>query len=258
MNTLVLEKVGIQIDNNWLIRYASLEIQSGQFITFLGANGAGKTTLLRLLAGLWQATAGQVSLNGKILQSFKRRTLAQQISFVPQHSLINFAFTVQEIITMGRNPYLGRFCSESQYDHDCVQYAMEKTDVAHLAKRFINELSGGERQRVMIARSLATQAPIILLDEPTASLDIEHTLEIFALLKSLVAENKTIVLSIHDINTAIRYADQVVLIHQGRIFANGSPEIVLTKPAFAKVFNINAENIFNSNKNKQFFFTKLT
>ncbi len=256
MNTLVLDKVGIKIEGHWLVKDTSLTLLPGQLTTFIGPNGAGKTSLLQLLAGLWQPTTGTIKLNGRDLQQISRKTLAQNISFVPQNTQIDFAFTVKDIVMMGRNPHLGLFQHETKYDYNCVVQAMRKTDVTHLAKRLVTELSGGERQRVIIARSLATEANIILLDEPTASLDIAHALEVFDLLKELVKEGKTVAISIHDINHAIRYANKTALVHKGSIFNFGSPEKVLTNEAIGKVFGVGVKRVALGEGDTVFFFQR--
>ncbi|HHB93520.1 MAG TPA: ABC transporter ATP-binding protein, partial [Thioploca sp.] len=190
---LEVQQVGIKIEKHWLIRNISLKLPKNKFIVLIGPNGAGKTTLLKLLAGLWQPTEGKVILNRNNLYQFKRTELAKLITFIPQNSNINFAFTVKDIVMMGRNPHIRRFQPVTGLEH--VKQAMQKTDISHLAERLVTTLSGGEMQRVIIARSLATQANIVLLDEPTASLDISHTIEILELLQELVTENHTIILS---------------------------------------------------------------
>ncbi|RKZ39617.1 MAG: ABC transporter ATP-binding protein [Gammaproteobacteria bacterium] len=255
-NTLALYQAGIAIDNHWLVKNLSLTLLPGQLTTIIGPNGAGKTTLLRLLAGLWQATEGSVTLNGRELYQFPRRSLAQNITFVPQNTQINFAITVKDIVMMGRNPHLRRFQPEREYDHHCVEQALKKTDVAHLANRLVTELSGGERQRVTIARSLATEANIILLDEPTASLDIAHSLEILDLCQAFAQEGKTVAFSIHDINHAMRYAHQVALVHKGSLFDLGLPEKILTDRTMREVFGVDVERVTVSGKPIVFFFRR--
>jgi iron complex transport system ATP-binding protein len=253
--TLALHKAGLEIDARWLVKDISLDLLPGQLTTFVGLNGAGKTTLLRLLAGLWQPTVGSVTLNGRDLHQFDRKILAQNITFVPQNTLISFAIIVKDIVMMGRNPHLGRFQHETEYDHHCVEQAMIRTDVAHLANRLITELSGGERQRVVIARSLATEANIILSDEPTANLDMAHSLEVIDLYKELVQEGKTVAFSIHDINHAMRYANQVALVHKGSLFDFGKPEKVLTDETMSEVFGVAVKRMVLG-ENTVFFFNR--
>ncbi|MFK5970472.1 MAG: ABC transporter ATP-binding protein [Candidatus Marithrix sp.] len=252
MNSLEVQQVGIKIEEHWLIRNVSLKLPKNKFTVLIGPNGAGKTTLLKLLAGLWQPTEGKVILNGNNLHQFKRIELAKQLTFVPQNSNINFAFTVKDIVMMGRNPHLRRFQPITGLEH--VKQAMKRTDISHLADRLVTTLSGGEMQRVIIARSLATQANIILLDEPTASLDISHAIEILELLQELVTEGHTIILSIHDINLAIRYADNIILINQGNIIAHGSPNQILTDDIMSNIFKVNVERIITSEGKLMFYF----
>lgn len=235
---------------------ASLTLSPKQLTTLIGPNGSGKTTLLRLLAGLWQPTVGKVTLNGRELPQFRRYELAQQIALVPQNTHVNFAFRVKDIIMMGRHPHRGRFQHKTEYDLHCVEQAMTKTDVVHLANRSVTELSGGERQRVMIARSLASQAQILLLDEPTASLDIAHALEILNLLTELVSEGKTVAFSIHDLNLAKHCANQIVLVHQGQIVDLGSPDEVLTDEVINKTFGVQVERIATAAGKEILFFKK--
>ncbi|MEJ7617964.1 MAG: ABC transporter ATP-binding protein [Pyrinomonadaceae bacterium] len=172
MSSLALHDAGVKIEDRWLARHATLELHPRQLTVLIGPNGSGKTTLLRLLAGLWHPTEGRGTLDGADLRSLGRRFVAQRVSFVPQDTHLAFDFTVRETIAMGRHPYLGRFEREGTDDREAISEAMTRADVAHLAKRVVTELSGGERQRVVIARSLATRARVILLDEPTANLDI--------------------------------------------------------------------------------------
>ncbi len=253
MNTLELKQAGLKIEERWLVQKVSLVVPPQKLTILIGPNGAGKTTLLKLLAGLWKLTEGEVILNGSNLQNLKRVELAKQLTFVPQNSNINFAFTVQDIVMMGRNPHLIRFQPVIGINH--VKQAMIRTDTIHLAERLITKLSGGEMQRVIIARSLATQAKIILLDEPTSSLDISHAIEILELLKELVAEGYTIILSIHDINLAIRYADNIILINQGSVIDNGSP--VLTDEMISNIFKVEVERFTNNTGKEMLFFKQL-
>ena len=250
---LTLQNASFMIDNHWLIQDASLVLVPGQLTTIIGPNGAGKTTLLRLLAGLWQPTQGKIKLDEQELSQFRRDQLAQYLAFVPQNTAANFAFTVKEIVMMGRHAHLRRLQSPTDYDHNCVKQAMLKVDIAYLAQRQIMGLSGGEWQRVLIARSLATEAKIILLDEPTANLDIAHTLEILNLLKQLTQEDKTVALSIHDLNIASRYADQVVLVHNNQIVALGLPDEVFTEEMIVNVFGVKVEKITSAGMNRIFY-----
>ncbi|ALG68998.1 ABC transporter ATP-binding protein [Beggiatoa leptomitoformis] len=254
MDILQAQHASITVAQSQLLQDITLTLHSGQLIALLGLNGAGKTTLLKLLAGLWQANTGKVLLNNVELNLFRRQTLAIQISYVPQQTHFEFAFTVWDIVMMGRNPYLGRFRPETVKDKQAVTRALERTDITHLAQRWFHELSGGEKQRVIIARSLATQANIILLDEPIASLDIAHALAILQLCRQLADEGHLILLSLHDINAALRYADQVILLHAGQLKAIGTPQQVLTTQALQTHFHLLGEPLSTHCGQSLFYF----
>jgi iron complex transport system ATP-binding protein len=254
MSNLELFEVGIKMADRWLIRDASLTLRAGELTTLVGPNGSGKSTLLRILAGIWYPTEGKVLLNKRELKTFSQRELAQQIAFAPQDTHIAFAFTSRDIVAMGRHPHLGHFEAESKQDQKRVEEAMRRADVLHLSNRRVTELSGGERQRVIIARSLATDANIILLDEPTANLDISHTLDVLELCKELAAEGKTVAIAIHDINAAARYASHAVLLSAGRVVEDGLPSKVFTRSTINKVFNVDAECIDVPDGKTLFFF----
>ena len=238
---LELQGAGVEVDGRWLVRHASLQLRPGHLTVLVGPNGSGKTTLLRLLSGLWRPVEGRALLDGHDLHSIKRRELARRISFTPQDTHLGFAFTVRDVVSMGRHPHLGRFEREREADRLAVEEALVRADVAHLALRFVTELSGGERQRVVIARSLATQSDAILLDEPTANLDIAHALDVLDLCRKLADEGKTIALAIHDLNSAARYATEVALVSAGRIAAVGAPAEVLSDTGILDVFGVRAE-----------------
>lgn len=241
MSVLRLNEVSLKIEDRWLIRGASLRLCPGRLTAFVGPNGAGKTTLLRVLAGLWEPTEGSVTLDGWDLRSFHPRERARHIALVPQNTHMGFAFTVWDVVMMGRHPHRGRFQQESDEDRRRVSAALARTDTLHLTDRLVTELSGGERQRVTIARSLATEADVLLLDEPTANLDVAHALQILELLRELAAGGQTVALAIHDLNAAARCAAEVVLVHEGRIMASGPPHDVLTDTALRSVFSVRME-----------------
>ncbi|MGH9914132.1 MAG: ABC transporter ATP-binding protein, partial [Pyrinomonadaceae bacterium] len=184
MSRLSLVEVGLEIDNRWLVHDVSLDLQPNRLIAFVGPNGAGKTTLLRILAGLITPSKGRALLDDIDLDTFRRRDLARHIAFMPQDTHIDFAFTVSELVAMGRHAHLGRFERLTTGDHRAITEAMKRADVIALSNRFVTELSAGERQRVLIARSLATEADIILLDEPVANLDISHALDVLELCRT--------------------------------------------------------------------------
>jgi iron complex transport system ATP-binding protein len=224
-----------------VLQEIELEVKKGEIIGILGPNGCGKTTLLKLLNRNLHPDAGRVTMDGKDLEETSKRDIARHIAVVPQSNEIRFAFSVRDIVTMGRMPFLGQFQGESQEDLRIVEDAMKKTNITGFADRPINTMSGGERQRVIIARAIAQKPEIILLDEPTLHLDINHQFEVLDLVKKLsLEEGLTVVIVSHDLPMVTKYCDRIVLIHDHKIFALGTPEEVLTRENMRIVFNIDA------------------
>ena len=214
----------------------SLGVAAGEMLGVIGPNGSGKSTLLRLLSGVLGPAAGEVQLHGRPLAQYSRRQLGRLIAVVPQDTLIEFPFSVTEVVLMGRSPHLGGFAFEGERDLEIAHAAMRRTGVLELAERSILEISGGERQRVILARALAQEAPIMLLDEPGAFLDIRHEVEIYDLLQDLQRDGKSIVTVLHDLNLAALYCDRVALLRAGRLFRCGTPAEVITYGAMTEVF----------------------
>lgn len=238
---LKLERVGKRIGERWLVRHVTVEVAPSRVTALVGPNGSGKSTILRLLAGLWQPSEGTVWVDGKDAAGMTRRDLASRIGYVSQATHIGVPFTVREAVLMGRHPHLGRFQSPRRQDLDAVERALVRADVLHLADRPISRLSGGEQQRAVVARCLATEAKAILLDEPTASLDLEHCLEIHQLLRDLVAQGSSVVVALHDLNAVVRWADRAVVLDRGRVVAKGRPGAVLTPGTVEAVFGVDLE-----------------
>jgi len=253
---LASHNVSVTLDGRWLLRGIDVALRAACLTVFIGPNGSGKTTLLRVLAGLLAPSEGHVTLHGTNIQDFGRRALSQRIAFVPQDTHVSFAFTVRETVEMGRHPHLRRFERLRQHDHDIVDEAMCRADVWHLAHRAVTALSGGERQRVIIARSLATQADVLLLDEPTANLDIAHALDVLDLCQQLAHEGKTIGLALHDINAAARYATHIVLMNAGHIVQQGRLEGVLQEAQLNHVFDVCTDRIHATNGQSVFVFSR--
>ena len=241
--SLRLEQAGMEIDGRWLVRDVSLSIEPARVTALVGPNGSGKSTVLRLLAGLWRPTNGRAAMDGADLTGMVRRRIARRVAFVPQDTHVGFAFSVREVVEMGRHPHIGRFETPGPRDAAAVEAALNRADVTHLADRLVNELSGGERQRVVLARSLATEAQVILLDEPTSNLDIDHSLETFKLLKDLANEGKAVAVALHDLNAVARWADHAALMHAGRLRDCGPVQDILRDELVEPVFGVDVERI---------------
>jgi iron complex transport system ATP-binding protein len=215
----------------------SIDLYAGEMLAVVGPNGAGKSTLLKVLAGTMKPDAGTVELFGRPLDSIDRREVARTVASVSQENSVAFRFTVLEVVLMGRAPHLGAFRFESPRDLQIASAALERFDLAHLAARHVQELSGGERKRVFLARALAQEPRVALLDEPTAFLDLKHVAEIFACFRELCRERAmAVVATLHDLNAAALYADRVMLLKDGAAVAYGTPADVLTADNLRRVY----------------------
>jgi iron complex transport system ATP-binding protein len=232
-----LKQVSFSYGDTPVLHHIDLLVQEGEMVALLGPNGSGKTTLIKLLSGVLRPTAGDIHLDGSVLSRMKRRQVAQRVAVVPQQFSMPFAFTVREVVLLGRTPFLSVFSDEGEQDHRVVQQAIERIGIAPLKERFFNELSGGERQKAILAMALAQEPKILLLDEPTAHLDINHQVEILDLVKRLNREQGvTVIGAMHDLNLAALYFDRLLLLKEGRIFADGTPEKLLTVETIEEVF----------------------
>ncbi len=215
----------------------NLTLEQGDFIGIIGPNGSGKSTLLKNMAAVLTPTGGEIRIDGKALSRWRRRDLARRLAVVGQESGSGFNFSVEEMVSMGRYPYLDRFGSLKAEDREAVERAMHLTGSYHLRERGIFSLSGGERQRVILARALAQETPCLLLDEPTSFLDLGYQVELLELLQSLNRrEQLTVVLVMHDLNLASRYCRKLCLLYGNRIYARGTPEEVLTRENILEVY----------------------
>ena len=216
-----------------------LRLKPGCLVGVIGPNGAGKSTLVKLLSRVSTPESGRISLGDRSLRDWHAMELARVLTVVPQNPELPAAFTSWEMVLMGRTPFLGWLGRESERDRAIVQQAMIDTGTWQLAKRGINQLSGGERQRVIIARALAQQPRVLLMDEPTTHLDINHQVETMALIARLVEESELSALTIfHDLNLASHFCDELVLLQNGTVLAHGAPEQVLTKTAIRQAYNV--------------------
>jgi iron complex transport system ATP-binding protein len=231
------EQVTFSYGNGFALRHISLSANEGEMVGLIGPNGSGKSTLLRLISGVLPAFEGEVYLDGLSLRHAKRKAVSRMVAVVPQQFQMPFAFRVEEVVMLGRTPFLGAFSDGGLKEQAVVTQAMDWVGIGQLRGRFFNELSGGERQKVVLAMALAQQPRLLLLDEPTTHLDINHQVEMLELLKRLNREHGlTIVAAMHDLNLAALYFPRLVTLKAGRIFADGVPGAILTPGMIAEVF----------------------
>jgi iron complex transport system ATP-binding protein len=238
MSSLVeVNNVSMQYGSRAVLTEVSVRIEQGDFFVIIGPNGAGKTTLLKSMAGLHPVTKGEISVRQKTVADYSRKELARSLAMVPQQISAEFPFTVAETVLMGRYPHMGLIAVEGKRDVVLAEQAMEFTEVSHLADRRLGQLSGGERQRVIIARAICQQSEILLLDEPTASLDPAHQLRIMDLMERLRKQDKiTIIMVSHDLNLAATYANRLMLLKDGEVKSVGAPDEVLTKERLSQSY----------------------
>lgn len=223
-----------------VVERASLALRGGELAVLVGPNGAGKTTLLRALAGLIPAD-GAIELGGEPLASLKARERARAIAYLPQGHVFHWPMSVAAIVMLGREPHADPFSATSAKDRAAVAHALATTETDGFAERAVTTLSGGERARVALARALATQAPVLLADEPTASLDPRHQLVVMELLRQAARGGNAILATMHDLTLAARFADRVIVMHQGRLVAEGAPGEALSPERLAEVFGVEAQ-----------------
>ena len=221
----------------WVLQEVSFRVEKGEFVGVIGPNGSGKTTLLKLLHRLLAPQRGEILFELVPMKKMDRRDIAKRIAVVAQETQLLFPFSVIETVLMGRSPYLGRLLFESEKDLEIARKAMEWTKILPFSERPVEELSGGERKRVFIARALAQEPDVILLDEPTANLDIQHQIEFLDLILTLNRDRGlTIVMASHDMNIASEFCDRLILLQEGRIYQMGTPEKVVTKENIESVY----------------------
>ncbi len=228
-DALVVRKLDHYYGPKYVLKNISFRVKTGDFFVIIGPNGAGKTSLLKVVAGVEKYEEGHLEIFGVKQSQIKRKNLARKIAVVPQHVPVDFPFTVADTVLMGRSPHLGLMGMESKSDIEIAEQAMMFTDILHLADRRLEILSGGERQRVIIARAICQQPRIILLDEPTASLDPSHQLKIMDLMERFREEHDTTVIMVsHDLNLAAMYGNRIMIMKDGEVMNLGAPHDVLS------------------------------
>lgn len=243
---LEARNLGFRIGEQTLLQALDLQVQAGECVAVVGPNGAGKTTLFRLLSGELTPASGDILFNGRDLARWPLAQLARMRAVLPQSSTLQFAFTVQEVVTMGRMPH----ATGLRIDADIVQDVLRVCDVEKLATRLYTELSGGERQRVQLARVMAqVWQPVVegerllLLDEPTSALDLSHQIELMQLVRQVCASGIAVLVILHDLNLAARFADRILMLHSGKTIAVGTPQQVLQPDLIECVFNVKTQVI---------------
>jgi len=235
---LEIRQVYFSYLNGLVLHNINLLVEAGEMVGLLGPNGSGKTTLIKLASGILKPGQGEIKLDGSSLSHLRRKSIARSVAVVPQQLHIPFAFTVDEVVVLGRIPFLKAFAGEGETDRQAVENALELVGISELKGRRFDELSGGERQKVILTMALAQQPKLLLLDEPTVHLDIAHQVEILELVRSLnVERGLTVIAAMHDLNLASLYFDRLVLLKEGRVFADGTPAQVLTEQMIGDVFS---------------------
>jgi iron complex transport system ATP-binding protein len=243
---LTIQDIHFSIEDKKILDGVSIHFEPCKIHGIIGPNGSGKSTLLKNICRIWEPQSGTILLQGKNYRSIPRKELSRLVTLVPQNTAVGFPISVFDIVSMGRNPHWGRFEGMKQKDREIIEQALQQTNIYALKDRNINELSGGEGQLAIIARALATEASLILLDEPTAELDIKHTLAIMHILFELRAQGKTILVTVHDLNLARKFCDTISIIHRGKIFYSGAPAEAFSPENIKQVFDVQVREFKNA------------
>ena len=248
------ENLTFAYKNKPVLDGVSLSIESGEMVGILGPNGSGKTTLLKIFSAVLRGR-GEVKVNGRSIETYGKRELSRVFAMVPQESQILFPYTVAEIVLMGRASYHSPLALEGKKDLEVARASMELTDSLAFSDRYLHELSGGEKQRVIIALALAQEPQVLLLDEPSAFLDLKHQVQVFELMRRLNHEHRlTIFAALHDLNLAALFFPRLVLLCDGKIYRDGSPKEVLTEETIEEIYGIHVKiQLDSSGRRPQLF-----
>lgn len=237
-----LENISFKYETSPVLKNLSVAIQEQDFIGLIGPNGSGKSTLLKIMGGILKSDSGYTEFKDSLISKINKKLFAQSVSWIPQDHPMIFPFKVSEIVLMGRHPYLSPLSFESRDDFEISQKAMETTMTSQFADRYFNEISGGEKQRVMIASALAQNPEMMLLDEPTAALDLKYQVQILKILEDLNTSHKmTLIMAMHDLNLASKFCNRLILLNEGEIVRDGTPEQVLEKNTLEQVYGIEVD-----------------
>ena len=240
MVNLSITALQVALGGRTVLHGIDAHIGPGALVGMIGPNGAGKSTLARAITGLIAPASGQVMLGEDLVHSVPRAVLARRIAYLPQGQTVHWPLTVERLVALGRLPHLAPFSKIGASDRAAVERAMQRAEIMPLRDRIVTELSGGERARALIARALAVEAPALIVDEPLAALDPGHQLQVMELLKAEAQAGSLVVAVLHDLAMAARFCDRLILIHQGRLIADGAPQAVLTAEHLSACYNIRA------------------
>lgn len=238
MNGLHVTGLSVTLGGNAILRDVSFSVQPGQVVGLIGANGAGKSTALKAVLGIVDPTAGDIRVGEQDVAALSPRERAKKLSYVPQGAPVHWPLTVERLVGLGRTPHLTPWQDVSAEDEAIIRRVLEETDCWHLRDRLATTLSGGERSRVLLARTMAVGAPFMLADEPTASLDPLHQLQVMEIMRGQASCGAGVLLVLHDLSFALRYCDQLVLLHEGGVLAAGKPADVLTDAHLETAFGV--------------------
>jgi iron complex transport system ATP-binding protein len=254
---LDVNDIHFSIDGKKILEGISARFGPSKIHGIIGPNGSGKSTLLKNICRVWEPQSGSIRINGKDYTEIPRKELSALVTLAPQYSSIGFPLSVYDIVAMGRHPHLGRFEGLGLKDREIIERALQQTNISDLQRRNINELSGGEGQLAIIARAIATEAPLILLDEPTSELDVKHTLEIVNLLYEFREQGKTMLVNIHDLNLARKLCDTISILSGGKLYFSGAPEEAFSEENIRRVFQVNVRE-YGHNRATFLEFYKIT
>ncbi|KQX20074.1 MULTISPECIES: ABC transporter ATP-binding protein [unclassified Sphingomonas] len=240
MVSLAIEALHVDLGGRTILHGIGATVGAGSLLGVIGPNGAGKSTLARAIAGLLAPSAGRVAIDDTDVRSLSAAALGRRIAYLPQGQTVHWPLTVERLVALGRLPHLAPFSSMAAADRAAIERAMARADIVGLRDRIVTELSGGERARALIARALAVEAPVLVVDEPLAALDPGHQLELMTLMQSEAAAGTLVVLILHDLGLAARFCDRLLLLHEGRLVADGGPGAVLTPEYLSDCYNIRA------------------
>ena len=237
--------ISIRYGSHQVVHNVSFSLQPGEVLCVIGPNGSGKSSLVKALAGVVEPYHGTLSLDGSDLSSFSKKEVAKHIGYVPQNLHYLTSATVHEVVILGRRPHVQ--WSLSLHDLEVVEKAMERVYITHLSDKLLSETSGGERQRVFLARTLAQDPDIFLFDEPTSALDIKHQIEVFSMIQQLAASGKAVLVVVHDLNFAYRFADRILLMHEGHVVTIGTADDVMTRTRIQEVYDVPMQFLVSGN-----------